>query len=162
MVYLIHSKLSPRERTALVHTYICIFQNSLSFIYLNHFKKDTGFGMVASYPKWSSSHLVILKQFFRVLLLESSYRSSQGIIKLGNRTHIEHLCMQNRKQKSKKRAEEISRILKNSKHRVISILTLGSCACCGCFEALYRLGSSLPRACQKVKQVCLVYQSVGT
>lgn len=123
-----------QEKELLWYTHTFIFSKIISFIYLNHFKKDTGFGMVASYPKWTSSHLVTLKQFFRVLLLESSYSSSQGIIKLGNRTHIVHLCMQNRKQKTKKRAEEITRILKNSEHRGISVLTLGQLCLCGCLK----------------------------
>lgn len=105
-----------QKKELLWYTHTFVFSKIISLFHLfKHTFKKTGFGMVAPYPKWTSSHLVTLKQFFRILLLESSYSSSQGVIKLGNRTHWASLHA--KKEKSKKRAEEISRILKKSKQR---------------------------------------------
>lgn len=91
-----------QKKELLWYTHTFVFSKIISLFHLfKHTFKKTGFGMVAPYPKWTSSHLVTLKQFFWVLLLESSYSSSQGVIKLGNRTHIEHLCMQKKKKARK-------------------------------------------------------------
>lgn len=54
-----------QEKELLWYTHTFIFSKIISFIYLNHFKKDTGFGMVASYvDKQSPSHTKAILQGF--------------------------------------------------------------------------------------------------